>query len=43
MRFLFSFLTLFVFSFAFSQQGVGINTDGSNPDASAMLDVKSTT
>jgi hypothetical protein len=43
MRFLFSFLTLFVFSFAFSQQGVGINTDGSDPDASAMLDVKSTT
>ncbi|MCP4439721.1 MAG: hypothetical protein GY810_12325, partial [Aureispira sp.] len=26
-----------------AQQGVGINTDNSNPDASAILDVKSTT
>ena len=27
----------------FAQQGVGINTDNSNPDPSALLDVKSTT
>ena len=43
MRLLFIFLSLFVFSFAFSQQGVAVNTDGSNPHPSAMLDVKSTT
>src|SRR5688500_18360738 len=43
MRLLFIFLSLFVFTFAFSQQGVAVNTDGSNPHPSAMLDVKSTT
>src|SRR5688500_20345267 len=43
MRLLFTFLSLFVVSFVFSQQGVAVNTDGSNPHASAMLDVKSTT
>jgi hypothetical protein len=34
---LFTFIFLNIFS-----QGVGINTDGSNPDASSLLDVKST-
>jgi len=28
-------------SLIFAQQGVAINTDNSNPDASAILDVKS--
>jgi hypothetical protein len=32
-----------VSSLIYAQQGVAINTDGSNPDATAMLDVKSTT
>lgn len=38
---------IFVYIFCFSQlttnfaQGVGINTDGSSPDASALLDIKS--
>lgn len=36
-------LLLFLFPILlFGQQGVGINTDNSNPDASAILDVKST-
>jgi hypothetical protein len=43
MRLLFTFLSLFVCSFIFSQQGVAINADGSAPHGSAMLDVKSTT
>src|SRR6266704_5115850 len=34
--------TVFIFSIAYSQQGVAINTDGTNPDNSAMLDIKST-
>src|SRR5205814_3861439 len=33
---------VFIFSIVYSQQGVAINTDGSNPDNSAMLDIKST-
>src|SRR5215471_21495161 len=33
--------TVFIFSIAYAQQGVAINTDGSNPDNSAMLDIKS--
>jgi hypothetical protein len=42
MRFLFGLILILVFGFnhAFSQ--VGINTDGSEPDASAILDIKST-
>ena len=43
MRLQFTFLSLFVCSFSFSQQGVAINTDGSTPDANAILDLKSTT
>ena len=35
--------TIIVFSAAFAQQGVAINTDGTVPDNSAMLDIKSTT
>jgi hypothetical protein len=43
MRLLFTFLGLLIYSFASAQQqGVAINTDGSAPHASAMLDVKST-
>jgi hypothetical protein len=42
MRLLFSLLTALLSSFAFCQQGVAVNTDGSAPAASAMLDVKST-
>ena len=42
MRLLFTFLSLLASSFIFSQQGVAINTDGTAPHASAMLDVKST-
>lgn len=38
---LFLLFCLFPFSLIFSQQNVGINKDGSNPDPSAMLDVKS--
>lgn len=34
--------TLFIFSVANAQQGVAIATDGSGPDNSAMLDIKST-
>jgi hypothetical protein len=34
--------TVFVFTVAYSQQGVAINTDGSNADNSALLDLKST-
>ena len=34
--------TVFIFSIAYAQQGVAINTDGSSSDNSAMLDVKST-
>src|SRR4051812_23834680 len=33
---------IFVFSIVQAQQGVAINTDGTNPDNSAMLDIKST-
>ena len=36
------FLFILLFSLATQSQNVAINTDGSNPDASAMLDVKST-
>src|SRR5215218_5679693 len=42
MRLLFTFLSLFVCSFIFSQQGVAINTDGTAPDTKAILDIKST-
>jgi len=35
--------TMFIFSFVYAQQGVAINADGTNPDNSAMLDIKSTT
>lgn len=39
----FTLLTLIaIFSFTISAQNVGINSDGSTPDGSAMLDVKST-
>jgi hypothetical protein len=42
-RILFSIAVLFFVSSAFSQTvGVGVNTDGSSPDASSILDVKST-
>ncbi len=34
--------TIFIFSIINAQQGISINTDGSNPDNSAMLDIKST-
>jgi len=34
--------TVFIFTIAYAQQGVAINTDGTNPDNSAMLDIKST-
>jgi len=34
--------TVFIFTIAYAQQGVAINTDGSSPDSSAVLDVKST-
>jgi Chaperone of endosialidase len=34
--------TIFVFSIAYTQQGVAINTDGSTADNSAMLEIKST-
>ena len=34
--------TVFIFSIGYAQQGVAINADGSNPDNSAMLDIKST-
>lgn len=40
---MFLFLLVFLCSFLSAQQGVAINTDGSNPVASAILDVKSTT
>ena len=41
-RILFSIAVLFFVSSAFSQTvGVGVNTDGSSPDASSILDVKS--
>jgi hypothetical protein len=43
MRLLFTLLTACLSIIAFSQQGVAINTDGTAPHASAMLDVKSTT
>lgn len=33
--------TVFIISIAYSQQGVAITTDGTNPDNSAMLDIKS--
>lgn len=33
--------TVFLFSIAYAQQGVAINTDGSNADNSALLDIKS--
>lgn len=36
-------LAFFFCQFSFAQTGVGINTDGSAPHTSAMLDVKSTT
>ena len=35
------FLIALLYSFNLNAQNVGINSDGSNPDASAMLDVKS--
>jgi hypothetical protein len=34
--------TIFIFSVVYAQQGVAITTDGSSPDNSAMLDIKST-
>ena len=34
--------TIFIFSCVYAQQGVAINNDGTNPDNSAMLDIKST-
>src|SRR4029079_6874608 len=34
--------TIFIFSVVYAQQGVAITTDGTNPDNSAMLDIKST-
>src|SRR6478735_5879720 len=34
--------TIFIFSIAYTQQGVAITTDGTSPDNSAMLDIKST-
>src|SRR4030095_7295527 len=34
--------TVFIFSIAYTQQGVAINTDGTNADNSAMLEIKST-
>ena len=34
--------TVFIFSVVYAQQGVAINTDGSNADNSALLDIKST-
>lgn len=42
MRHLFILPLLCICSFAFAQQGVAINTDGSTPHASAILDIKST-
>lgn len=42
-NFLCSFLFLFTLISFSNAQGVGVNIDNSNPDASAMLDVKSTT
>lgn len=42
MRLLFVLFSLLAGTFIFSQQGVAINTDGSAPHTSAMLDVKST-
>jgi len=33
--------TVFIFSLAYTQQGVAINTDGTNADNSALLDIKS--
>lgn len=42
MRYLSTLLLLFIYSFVFSQQqGVAINTDGTAPDPSAILDIKS--
>jgi hypothetical protein len=35
--------TIFIFSCVYTQQGVAINTDGSNADNSALLDIKSST
>jgi len=40
---LFTLLFLCSNAILFAQNGVGINTDNSDPDASAILDVKSTT
>ena len=42
MKKLITFLFLTFLSFNLFSQGVSINTDGSNPDNSAILDVKST-
>lgn len=36
------FKTIFIFSVVYAQQGVAITTDGTSPDNSAMLDIKST-
>jgi hypothetical protein len=41
-KILFLLKTIFIFSVAHAQQGVAINSDGSNPDNSAILDLKST-
>jgi len=42
MKKIFSLLkAVFIFSVAYTQQGVAINTDGSSPDNSAILDIKS--
>ena len=40
-KFFFLLKTVFIISIAHSQQGVAITTDGTNPDNSAMLDIKS--
>jgi hypothetical protein len=42
MRYLTTLFLFFIYAGLSAQQGIGINTDGSSPHSSAMLDVKST-